>query len=88
MLTLDDLRSQTWARLQEHLERRRAALQTQLEKDSSPEVTAKLRGRVAEIKELLALDAPARAPDPALAALGIEAVRPNTPEPDQWSQTS
>jgi hypothetical protein len=88
VLTLDDLRSQTFARLKEHFERRRQALLAQLEKDSSPEVTAKLRGRVAEIKELLALDAPARAPDPALAALGIEAAGPNTPEPDQWSSSS
>ena len=80
MLTADDLRSTTWLRLAEHLRQRRAELLGQLEKDSSPEVSAKLRGRLAQIKELLALQAPALAHDPALAALGIAAPEPQSPE--------
>ena len=88
MLTRDDLLGATWQRARAHLEKRRDELRAQLERDTAPEVTAKLRGRLAEIKELLALDAPARAPDPALTALGIEAAGPNTPEPHQWSPTS
>lgn len=73
-LTIDDLRSQTWARLRQALEARQAELLEQLVKDSTPETTAKLRGRIQEIKDWLALTAPAMSePDPAIAALGLGA---------------
>lgn len=73
-LTIDDLRSQTWARLRQALEARQAELLEQLVKDNPPETTAKLRGRIQEIKDLLALSAPAMSePDPAAAALGLGA---------------
>lgn len=76
-LTVDDIRSATWQRLAQALEARRAELHAQLEKDSDDRTTAKLRGRLAEIKELLALQAPAPASDPAAAALGFAAFGPD-----------
>ncbi len=77
MLTADDMRTPTWQRARQQLEARLASKRVELEKDADPVTTAKLRGRIAEIKELLALQAPAQASDPALAALGIAAERPN-----------
>jgi hypothetical protein len=61
-----DFRTETWDRLAEHLQVRLQDLRTQLETDSPPEVTAKLRGRIREIKDLLALPqaAPARRTGP------------------------
>lgn len=76
-LTVDDIRSPTWLRFVQVLENRRAELHKQLEKDSDERTTAKLRGRLAEIKELLALQAPAPASDPAAAALGFAAFGPD-----------
>lgn len=78
MLAADDLNTATWRRLRGHLEARREELRVQLEKDSSPETTAKVRGRIAEIKELLALQAPAPASDQALASFGITGFGPDT----------
>lgn len=85
MLNADDLRTPTWRRARQQLETRLAATRAQLEKDTDPTTTAKLRGRIAEIKELLALQAPAQASDPALAALGIAAERPGLNQNETWS---
>jgi len=72
-----DLHTPTWLRLRAHLTARLDELRVQLEKDSPPDVTARLRGRIAEVKELLALQAPATSPDPALAALGMVGESPD-----------
>lgn len=85
MLTADDLRTPTWQRARMQLEARLAAVRVQLEKDADPVTTAKLRGRIGEIKELLALQAPAQASDPALAALGIAAAGPDSNPNGTWS---
>lgn len=78
MLNVDDLRTPTWHRARQQFEARLAGARAQLEKDTDPVTTAKLRGRIAEIKELLALQAPAQESDPALAALGIAAPGPTS----------
>jgi hypothetical protein len=85
MLNAEDLRTPTWRRAREQFEARLATARLQLEKDTDPVTTAKLRGRIAELKELLALQTPAQASDPALAALGIVAARPFPNENETWS---
>ena len=56
-LSSQDRTSPTWAQLKEHLERE---LQIQRGKNDAfslgPDVTASIRGRIAQIKDLLALD--------------------------------
>lgn len=54
-----DFLSPTWMRLKEHCQARLAALRMQNDKTISAEETTKLRGRIAEVKRILALDNPA-----------------------------
>lgn len=55
-LTTEERHSPVWARLREMLEARLAAHRVANDADLSPEKTADLRGRIAELKVLLALD--------------------------------
>lgn len=57
-LEQSDLISPTWIRLQGFLKDRLDVLRLQNDHDSDPQVTAKIRGRIAEIKALLALGKP------------------------------
>lgn len=52
-----DLKSDTWLKVKAVLAEREGVLLTRLRGDHDPVVTAKIRGRLAEITELLALDA-------------------------------
>jgi hypothetical protein len=54
-LGADDLESPTWHRLSEYLEKRLARLREQNDGDQSEADTAKLRGRIAELKLILSL---------------------------------
>jgi len=51
-----DRLSETWVRLRKHLTARLNELRTKNDADLTPTETASLRGRIAEIKSLLALD--------------------------------
>jgi hypothetical protein len=51
-----DLHSETWVRLRKHLASRLNELRNKNDADLTPTETASLRGRIAEIKSLLALD--------------------------------
>lgn len=53
-LTALDMQSQAWIKLSAYLGRRTERLRTELEGDRSDTDTAKLRGRLAEIKALIA----------------------------------
>lgn len=57
-MTLDKLESQSavWLKLKEHIESRLSQLRMQNDGDLSDIETARLRGRVAMCKELLALE--------------------------------
>ena len=48
--------SPTWLRIKKHLQARVEALRNELEQDLPEERTAKVRGRLAEVKSLLSLD--------------------------------
>ena len=50
--------SPLWLALRRHYEERLAALRVQNDTRKSPEETAWLRGQIAEVRSLLALDAP------------------------------
>lgn len=54
-LTPQEIQSAVWIKLRDHMEQRLAMLRCQNDGDLSPEQTIKLRGRVAQLKELLAL---------------------------------
>jgi hypothetical protein len=54
-----DEMSPVWLRLKAHWEKELGTLRAKLEQDLSELVTAKIRGRIAEMKENLALDKPA-----------------------------
>lgn len=56
-----DTNSDTWRAIRLHVDARLARLRQQNEGDLDPEKTAKLRGRIAELKELLTLAQPAPA---------------------------
>jgi hypothetical protein len=56
VLSTEDKRSPLWGRLMARCERRLADLRIQNEGDKSEVETATLRGRIAEVKALLALD--------------------------------
>jgi hypothetical protein len=60
-LELNDRHSPTWAKLRRHLEARITELRRQNDSDADPMKTAKLRGRIAELKGLLSLGNPASA---------------------------
>lgn len=55
-LTESDRLSPTWTRLKKHLQGRLEALRNELEQDLPEEKTAKVRGRLAEVKSLLSLE--------------------------------
>lgn len=55
-LTDSDRLSPTWTRLKKHLQGRLEALRNELEQDLPEEKTAKVRGRLAEVKSLLSLE--------------------------------
>lgn len=65
-LSAEDLRSNLWKRLEAHLKVRLDALRISNDGDLTVEKTAKLRGRIAEVKTLLLLSAPAPKIDPEL----------------------
>lgn len=56
--TATDRASAGWQNLMHHLVDRVEDLRTLLENEQPPEVTARLRGQIAEAKRLLALDNP------------------------------
>jgi hypothetical protein len=55
-LTPHDKASSAWVRIKQHLEARLVTLRTQNDKTMPEAETENLRGRIAEVKELLALD--------------------------------
>lgn len=55
LLKDSDKSSETWGRLRRHLESRIEYLRLKLEAESSEAQTSNLRGRIAEIRNLLAL---------------------------------
>lgn len=57
-LTDNDRNTPLWLALRAHLERRLESQRAKNDTDLSAEDTAKVRGRIAEIKALLALEAP------------------------------
>ena len=56
--SMTDRTSAGWQNLMLHLADRVEDLRTLLENEQPPEVTARLRGQIAEAKRLLALDSP------------------------------
>lgn len=70
-----DFRTEMWDRLVEHMQARRTELLAQLEGDQTAEVTATIRGRLKELKNLLALPesaAPAKSAAPLARADGAD----------------
>ena len=57
-LTEQERHSAVWLKLQAHMEYRLASLRSQNDGDLTMDETIKLRGRVAQLKELLALGQP------------------------------
>jgi len=57
-LTDIDRNTPLWLALRAHLERRLESQRAKNDTDLSPDETAKVRGRIAEIKALLALENP------------------------------
>lgn len=57
-LSESDTRSEVWLRLKSHMEDRLQTLRAQNDGDLDEVKTAKLRGRINELKYLLALDQP------------------------------
>ena len=57
VLTPQDRQSSPWLKVKQHLEARLAKLRAENDGDLPIEKTAKLRGRIAEVKALMALDA-------------------------------
>lgn len=57
-LTNTDRSSDTWMRIREFLEKRLEGYRAQNDGDLPPDATAKLRGRIAEVKAIIALGAP------------------------------
>lgn len=51
----NDFNTDVWERIEQHLHARREQLRDQLEGELTPEAAASVRGRIKEIKELLAL---------------------------------
>jgi len=67
-LTPAERDSALWKKIEAHYEAHILTLRTMLEGDRTPDVTAKLRGRIAEVKNLLALASDT--PDPVQEADG------------------
>lgn len=68
-LTREDLRSSTWARFEQDLQARIDALRVENDSFSDHETTTKRRGRIAELKEWLALASQARQSEGSLKSL-------------------
>lgn len=49
-----DTNGPTWRAINKHINKRFSSLQAQLEGDADPIVTAKIRGRIKELRELVA----------------------------------
>lgn len=62
ILAPSDLKSETWAKLVSHMERRLQTLREQNDGQLDGDKTARLRGQIAEVKGLLALGHPPAAP--------------------------
>lgn len=56
ILTEQEILSPLWAKLKEHYQARLDSLRLQNDTDKTMEATAKLRGRIAEVKKLITLD--------------------------------
>ncbi|OGT57521.1 MAG: hypothetical protein A3E01_08255 [Gammaproteobacteria bacterium RIFCSPHIGHO2_12_FULL_63_22] len=63
VLNDQDLQTAVWKKITAHLEQRIQALRERNDKELDDTKTAKLRGRIAEVKELMALDQPAPSVD-------------------------
>lgn len=57
-LTEQEKQSAVWVKLRDHMNERLESLRCQNDGDLTPEQTIKLRGRVAQLKELLAIGKP------------------------------
>ena len=60
MLDLTDIQSATWQKMRAHIQARIDLLRKQNDNDADQESTAKLRGRIAELKKLLGTAEPKR----------------------------
>lgn len=58
LLNDQDINSATWAKIRTHYEGELASLRKKNDGNINTEETARLRGRIAEVKALLALDKP------------------------------
>jgi len=58
-LTHEEIASATWSRIRTHLTEHLADLRAKNDANLSPEETARMRGRIFEIKQFLALEQPA-----------------------------
>lgn len=56
VLSREDLNSQAWRKLKAHLEDTLRSLRQKNDSDQTPEATARIRGEIRCIKNLLALD--------------------------------
>ena len=59
VLSQDDVHSATWKKIKTHCEQRLQLLRAKNDASLPIDKTEKLRGRIAEIKNLMALDQPA-----------------------------
>ena len=85
MLSRADLHSPEIARLRDVLGERLESARATLEKDIDDPTTRLVRGRIRELKELLALIAPAKATGPHPAPV-MGANWPDQPTNETWSQ--
>lgn len=58
MLNEADLQTAVWLKLKKHLEERLESLRRKNDSDATETKTSKVRGRIAEVKELLAMAEP------------------------------
>lgn len=56
-----DIQSALWVRLRAHLQERMDLCRRKNDGDLDPDETARLRGRIAQLKEILALEEPVQA---------------------------
>jgi hypothetical protein len=54
-LDVADIQSPTWAKLEEHLNKRIEVLHREIEQDGDPDKTNVIRGRIRELRKLLLL---------------------------------
>ena len=58
LLSAEERRTPMWFRIMEHMKERLEYLRVQNEGDKSEVQTAKIRGQIAELKAIMALDTP------------------------------